>query len=110
MTGSNSLRGWVSGESVISDLKGIREKCEDNGITPIFMTLPPVNPANIKRASMNHGGRLEGGNGQGEPVDPEPALVHRPGNQFDENQDLPTRYALDGLHLNFGASGLWPEP
>lgn len=110
MTGSNSLRGWISGESVIDDLKGIQDKCEDNGITPIFMTLPPVNPANIKRAfdePTAEGWREE------------MAKVNRwirslpwyidLGTQFDETRDLPTRYALDGLHLNFRGKRLMAQ-
>jgi len=50
MGGTNSLRGGVSAKSVIDDLQAIKEKCEENGIMPIFLTLPPINPANIKRA------------------------------------------------------------
>ncbi|WP_370821765.1 SGNH/GDSL hydrolase family protein [Acidaminococcus massiliensis] len=102
MTGSNSLRGWISGESVIQDLKGIKEKCEDNEITPIFMTLPPVNPANIKRAFDEPTAE-----GWREEMDKVNSWIRSLpwyidlGTQFDETQDLPTQYALDGLHLNF---------
>lgn len=102
MTGSNSLRGWISGESVIQDLKRIKEKCEDNEITPIFMTLPPVNPANIKRAFDEP--TAEGWREEMEKVNSWirslPWYIDL-GTQFDETQDLPTQYALDGLHLNF---------
>lgn len=102
MTGSNSLRGWISGESVIQDLKRIKEKCEDNEITPIFMTLPPVNPANIKRAFDEPTAE-----GWREEMDKVNSWIRSLpwyidlGTQFDETQDLPTQYALDGLHLNF---------
>lgn len=102
MTGSNSLRGWVSGESVISDLTGIRQKCEDNGIIPIFMTLPPVNPANIKKAFDEP--TAEGWKDELAKVNQ--WIRNLPwyidlGTKFDESEDLPTKYALDGLHLNF---------
>lgn len=49
MGGTNSLRGGVAAESVINDLQTIKEKCEANGIIPVFLTLPPINPTNIKR-------------------------------------------------------------
>ncbi len=49
MGGSNSLRGGVPAEDVIEDLKAIQQKCIDNGITSILMTLPPINPASIKK-------------------------------------------------------------
>ena len=48
--GSNSLRGGVPAAAVIQDLERIRDKCEKNGIRPIFLTLPPIHPANIKAA------------------------------------------------------------
>ena len=50
MGGSNSLRGGVSASSVISDLRDIQAKARRHGITPILLTLPPINPANIKKA------------------------------------------------------------
>lgn len=49
MGGSNSLRGGVPAESVIADLKTIQEKCRENGIVPILLTLPPINPASIDK-------------------------------------------------------------
>ena len=102
ITGSNSIRDWVSGESVIEDLEGIKEKCEDNDITPIFLTLPPINPANIKRAfdeptSENWQKELKKVNDW---VRQQEYHVDLSG-VFPENQLLPTKYALDGLHLNF---------
>ena len=48
MTGSNSLRAaYIPAEAIIADLQTIGQKCEKNGIRPIFMTLPPLNPDNI---------------------------------------------------------------
>lgn len=50
MMGSNSLREGVSAGSVVADMKTIKAKCLEHGIKPVFLTLPPVNPANIKKA------------------------------------------------------------
>lgn len=49
LEGSNSIRGGTPAESVISDLKTLKIKCENNNIVPIFMTLPPINPESIKK-------------------------------------------------------------
>ena len=51
LTGSNSLRAEeISAEQIISDLDAIKRKCEANDIRPIFLTLMPVNPKNIRSA------------------------------------------------------------
>lgn len=50
MGGSNDLRAAYSAADVIANMEGIKEKCRQNGIKPIFLTLPPINPENIKRA------------------------------------------------------------
>lgn len=47
--GTNSLRGGVTAESVIADLRVLKEKCLANNIRPVFLTLPPINPDNIKK-------------------------------------------------------------
>ncbi len=51
LTGSNSLRAEnISAEDIIADLEAIRKKCEKHDIRPIFLTLMPIHPANIKNA------------------------------------------------------------
>lgn len=47
MGGTNSLRGGEDPEEVIGDLKYIGDKCRENGIRPVYLTLAPVNPGNI---------------------------------------------------------------
>ncbi len=47
--GTNSLRGGFSADSVIYNLETIKIKCLKNNIKPIFLTLPPINPENIKK-------------------------------------------------------------
>lgn len=49
LAGTNSLRGGVTAENVIADLKVLKEKCLVNNIRPVFLTLPPINPDNIKK-------------------------------------------------------------
>ncbi len=49
LAGTNSLRGGVTAESVIADLEVLKEKCLVNKIRPVFLTLPPINPNNIKK-------------------------------------------------------------
>ncbi len=51
LTGTNSLRATnIDAEDIIGDLKKIRDKCLANDIRPIFITLMPLNPKNIKNA------------------------------------------------------------
>lgn len=50
LIGTNSLRAGVPSEDVIADLKTIKEKCLSHHIRPVFLTIPPLNPAHIKRA------------------------------------------------------------
>lgn len=50
-TGANCLRdASISAEDVIADLAGINKLCLENDIRPIFLTLMPINPANLLNA------------------------------------------------------------
>lgn len=102
MGGSNSLRGGARATQVIKELTGIRDKCLANGSRPIFLTLPPINPAAIDQAfnestipdwqkefsAVNFFIRQ-----QRYYIDLEPYFM-------DGNHELPTYYATDGLHLD----------
>jgi lysophospholipase L1-like esterase len=48
MGGINSLRGGVAAGDVIRELSQLRDKCNKNGIRPIFLTLLPINPDAIR--------------------------------------------------------------
>lgn len=50
MGGTNSLRAGIPAEEVIQDLETLERKCYAHGITPVFLTLPPINPASIEKA------------------------------------------------------------
>ena len=100
MTGSNSLRGWTSADDVISDLAAIKEKCLDHGIQPIFLTLPPINPANIKKAfdeptAENWQERFQKVNAW---IRQQPHIDLAA--KIPEDRELPTALGIDGIHLN----------
>lgn len=106
--GSNSLRGGVPAWQVISDLSQIRDKCLKNGIRPIFLTLPPINPANIYRAFEeetvpNWKDQFDQVNRfirtQRYYIDIAPYLT-------DINGELPEYYGLDGLHADLAGKRL----
>ena len=102
MGGSNSLRGGASADQVIKELTAIQNKCLTNGIRPIFLTLPPINPEAIHQAfneetvdnwqeqfaAVNYFIRS-----QRYYIDLEPYFM-------DANRELPTYYGIDGLHLD----------
>ena len=98
MGGSNSLRGGVPAESVIADLQIMQEKARAHGITPILMTLPPINPENIEKAFQEP--TAEGWKAAFQEVNAfirtQPHIdVAAP---FEDMEELPTWLALDGLH------------
>ncbi|MDF2633151.1 MAG: hypothetical protein K0R78_25 [Pelosinus sp.] len=98
--GTNSIRGGVSGERVIESLETIKNKCEENGITPIFLTLPPVNPERIARVFNQPTAddwqiELEKVN---DFIRNQPNAIETYSLLADENGILPVKYAQDGLH------------
>lgn len=102
MGGSNSLRGGAKATQVIKELTAIRDKCLANGSRPIFLTLPPINPAAIHEAfneSTVPDWRKEFSavnffiRQQRYYIDLEPYFM-------DSNHELSTYYATDGLHLD----------
>lgn len=99
MTGSNSLRAGEDVDAVIDGLETIRQKCLVNGIRPILLTLPPMNPGNIALVF------------QEKTVDDWAARVALVNDYIRSHVHidvakaiptdqglLPTEYALDGLH------------
>ncbi len=99
--GTNSLRGGVPAQDVIADLRLLQEKCLASNIRPVFLTLPPINPDNIKKVFD-------------EPTVPDWQQQMRLVNDFIRTQVhidaareleyadgvLPGNLAVDGLHLD----------
>ena len=51
MGGTNDLRSdEFTLEEAIANMEALKDKCREYGIKPIFLTLPPIHPANIERA------------------------------------------------------------
>ncbi|QDR78996.1 SGNH/GDSL hydrolase family protein [Sporomusa termitida] len=100
MGGINDIRGGTPAAEVINNLSQIGEKCRENKITPVFLTLTPVNPALIKRAFNEDTSETwqeewhkvnEWVRGQAHYVDIAPLFTTAEG-------VMPGHYATDGLH------------
>lgn len=108
LTGSNSLRGDFSAEQVISELKGIGDKCSVHGIRPIFLTMPPINPASIYKVFQE-----ETTPDWREKVDIVNEFIRQQPYQIDIEpyfndtlRQMPDRYAIDGLHPDIAGKKL----
>lgn len=103
LCGTNSLRDEnISADTIIAELQKIRQKCLDNNIHPVFMTLLPLNPANIKsvfntNTDPDWKNKLKKVNDYilSLPchIDIEPYFL-------DENGNMAEKYSPDGLHPN----------
>lgn len=101
LMGSNSLREGTPAADVIADMKAVQEKCRKNGIRPVLLTVPPVNPVSIENAwhqptvwDWQH--QIEQVN---EYIRSQVHIDITPG-LADENGFLKPELALDGLHLD----------
>lgn len=109
MGGTNSLRAGVPAADVISDLKEIQRKCREHGITPILMTLPPINPENIQKAFDEP--TYEGWKASFDEVN---AFIRGEVHidtaaPFEEMEELPTWLALDGIHGDWNMKRMMAE-
>ncbi len=52
MAGVNDYRGNILGWESVENLILLKEKCEQNGIKPVFLTPTPLNPAQIQRLNF----------------------------------------------------------
>lgn len=103
MTGSNSIRADVPPEDVIHDLQTLQEKCRDHGIIPILMTLPPLNPSNIRKAFSEdtYGDWQAHLAAVNEFIRTQPHIDTAAA--FADYSELPYDLAADGLHGNWRA-------
>ncbi len=100
LAGSNSIRGGTPAAEVIANFEQLKEKCSLNGITPVFLTLPPLNPARIERVFN----QPTAGNWQEELAKTNSYLLQQKyvidvySQLVDKNGRLPENYSTDGLH------------
>lgn len=101
LMGSNSLRNGLGADVVIDDMEAVRQKAVEHGIRPVFLTVPPVNPGNIKKTFDDETapdwewqiGRVNRYVRSQVHIDITPGM-------YDEKGELKTELALDGLHLD----------
>ena len=109
MTGSNSLRAGVPADDVISDLKKLQLKCRRNGITPILLTLAPINPDNIKKV-FDEGTAdywQDSFNEVNDFIRTQPHIDTAAA--LNSPAVLPTYYAMDGLHGDVPAKKIYAK-
>jgi len=82
-------------------LQTLKKKCLSHGIKPVFLTIPPLNPKNIK-AAFDQDTADDWRSAIAEVNDYIDTQVHidiTPG-MADSHGELKTELALDGLHLD----------
>lgn len=98
MAGINSLRGDVPASSVIADLEALRQKCLANDIRPVFLTVLPLNPDNIRKVI----GQETAPDWQEKLARVNQYIRTQPHidlyTKFAEGQPLPSSLSVDGLH------------
>jgi len=108
LTGTNSIRGGESAENVITQLNTIYNKCLENNIAPVFLTLPPINPDRIsivfqQKSATNW--QVEMGKVNQYILLTFPHLDVAP--LFaDEEGKIPVKWSTDGLHPDSKAKQL----
>ncbi|MBP2629205.1 MAG: hypothetical protein H6Q68_3916 [Firmicutes bacterium] len=100
LVSGNNIRGGTKAEDVIKQFQRLIKKCEQNDITPLFLTIPPINPDRIeqvfhKTSTTDWQNQTDIVNNflksQQYVIDVNPLLS-------DNNGFLPPIYSQDGLH------------
>lgn len=112
LCGTNSIRNeTIAAPTIIDNLKKLRQKCLDNNIRPVFITLPPLNRQNIKNSFHTNTDpkwkdKLVQVNGYiltlPYHIDIEPYF-------YDKNGNLADIYSSDGLHPNLDGKKLMAD-
>lgn len=112
LTGTNSMRAEnISAENVIADLEKIGELCKNNNIHPIFLTLMPINPKNIRYAFRTPTDifwreKLKKVNDfiktQDDYIDLEPYF-------YDAHGEMDEHFSIDGIHPDLRGKMLMAE-
>jgi len=99
LMGSNSMRIGTDPETIIRDMETVRTKALAHHIRPVFLTMPPINPANLK-ITFNEDTALNW-QGHRETINEyirKQIYIDVAAEMTDDYGNLPTALALDGLH------------
>ena len=103
MGGINDLRMGTSPDKAIEYLEKICQKCIDHGITPILMTIVPLNPENIQKyyGETTYAGWKESVAKVNAYIRTKPYIdTAAPFASFDV---MPSEFAMDGIHGDWNA-------
>ena len=111
-TGANCLRdASISAEDVIADLAGINKLCLQNDIRPIFLTLMPINPANLLSAfhTATDPGWYEKLKQINEFIKRQEFVIDLEPYFYDAQGTMDTGFAIDGIHPDIRGKMLMGE-
>ncbi|MEN6567107.1 MAG: GDSL-type esterase/lipase family protein [Veillonellales bacterium] len=96
----NSIRGGTKAEDVIEQFQRLINKCKQTGITPIFLTIPPINPDRIEQVFQKPS--VDDWQNQTDIVNTflrkQPYVIDINPLLSDQRGYLPVIYSQDGLH------------
>lgn len=100
--GSNDIRGETTADETIKNLALLYVKCIEHNIRPIFLTIPPINPKNIKSA-FNEAAAPDWNEKRRKCNDfirtlPRVVDIAEAFKEAGSDKTLKTSFALDGLH------------
>lgn len=103
MGGVNDIRTGVKADTVIGNLKAIKEKCRQNSIIPVFLTVTSVNPPKMKSVAKLDiaGGWQKQRDSVNKWIKTQDYYVDVAENMTDERGFLADNLTTDGLHPDY---------
>lgn len=103
MGGINDLRMGADPQKVIGHLAVIQKKCTDHGITPILLTIVPINPENIQKyyGDVTYSGWKESVDIVNAYIRTQPHIDTAA--PFSDYEVMPSELAMDGIHGDWNA-------
>jgi lysophospholipase L1-like esterase len=103
MGGINDLRMGADPNKVIGHLEAIRKKCIEHHITPILLTIVPINPENIQKyyGDVTYSGWQESVKIVNDYIRSQPHI--NTAAPFADYPVMPSELAMDGIHGDWNA-------
>lgn len=103
MGGINDLRMGADPNKVIGHLEAIRKKCIEHHITPILLTIVPINPENIQKyyGDVTYSGWQESVKIVNDYIKSQPHIDTAA--PFADYPVMPSELAMDGIHGDWNA-------